>query len=341
MNAHELVVKGLKKIIASDKTTDEFRKTCQELLALLQGEDSAPTPVPEPTPDPDPAQYALGVKLIGWAAPWKICSITVLDDGTVIIGICNNESRTDSKLIRLTDGKELYSGNDETIGEGVPSADGSKVYFAGECGNLLALDRATDAVAVGPALKYSSCVALVRGAAYAFNNPRNAGIEMVNCATGNVDRIIPAGEGIPVQVVDGITFWIALAGVGLLCSDGSQIALPNCQGVVNFGGEIISSSGNKLVRIRNGAAVGIASLPCEKIMRLCVWDDHLFVAGACPDSLWVAGADLAFTALASFGDSVEVGGSVFRTFVSGCGAVCYFGCAQNGNAGELYEVLKI
>jgi hypothetical protein len=126
---------------------------------------------------------------------------------------------------------------------------------------------------------------------------------------------------------------------GLSCSDGTITRLAGCQCVVPFAGQLVYSSLNSVRLLGTGE---VARLECEKIMDMKVVGNSLYIAGANPDSLWVANsrAEIALVGRVELGNT-EVGRSCFRVrvAVNATETVGYFARTANNDQGEVYPIL--
>ena len=272
--------------------------------------------------------YALGNMTFSAPKPWKLSSLTATKFG-LFIGTYDSESRSNSEL--HLNGQLIYRGNDETIGQGL---DSRVVYFAGENGNLLLWEGSK--IVKGIRLAFASTCGMFNGKPYVFNSDKH-GIHAINC-TNNVEEFkLPGGGIVMMSAEDGGKLYTAAGdgGGGIACSDGTLLAVPNCQCIIKYNGRIFANSGNKLIeKVKDGIKV-IDELPCEKIMHMDVNSGLLWVAGSCPDVLYTYNQVLRRKEVARFPDDVTpVGGSMFRVRVTDG----YFGRCANGNQAEVYKI---
>jgi len=273
--------------------------------------------------------YKIGTKIFEEPRPWKLSCLTNTKFG-LFEGTYNGESRRDSRL--YLNGKLIYSGNDETIGQGLEF--GNIIYFAGENGNLLIYNN--NIITRGVRLAFASCCVEFNGKLYVFNSIQNQGINVINCLT-NVTEFKMPGSGIVTQaLVDGGKLYSAASdgAGGIACNDGTMIPLPNCQCIISFANSIYCSSGNKVMEKIGNTVKEVKILDCEKIMGMNVNKDLLWVAGSNPDALWVFDRRMRCKQIGKLEGSVPVGGSVFRSHVTNE----YFGRCADGNRAEVYKI---
>ena len=108
--------------------------------------------------------------------------------------------------------------------------------------------------------------------------------------------------------------------------------------MIPFAGDLVYSSMNAVYTLKRGL---ITRLDCEKIMDMKVVGNHIYIAGANPDSLWIANArgEVSLVGRIAHGNK-EVGGSCFRVrvAVNPTETKGYFARTANGNQGEVYEI---
>jgi hypothetical protein len=250
----------------------------------------------------------------------------------IFVGIYNGESRTDSEL--YLNGIRIYGGtgcHDETIGQGLVYYD--TVYFAGENGNLLIYNNGK--ITKGIRLAFASTCGMFNGKPYVFNS-NNSGIHVINCLTGIEEFKMP-GSGIVTQTIQDSNKLYTSAcdgNGGIACNDGTIIKIPVCQCLIKYNERIFYSSGNKVMEKIGNEIKEIKTLGCEKIMHMNVSNKLLWVAGSCPDALWIFDQRLNCKEICNFKDNVPVGGSVFRSRIT----EGFFGRAIGGTSAEVYEI---
>jgi len=274
------------------------------------------------------SSYAL-TKVSEETRPWKVSSLTATKFG-LFAGTFNGESRHDSRL--YLDGKLIYEGNDETIGQGLVFGD--YVGFAGENGNLLTFHEGQ--ITRGIPLKFATHIGMFKGIPYVFDSHEGI-IHPINCLTGKQGFSMP-GSGIVMQsLCERDNIYVASCDAdqgncGVSGSDGTFIRIKDCLCLVKFLNHIFCSSGNKVLEWNGTGFTFAAEFPCEKIMHMHV-NDKLWIAGSGPDSLWVYdGYEL--QEVVRFPYDAPVSGSLFRTRVTDG----YFARCRGGNTAELYKI---
>jgi hypothetical protein len=169
-----------------------------------------------------------------------------------------------------------------------------------------------------------------------FNTANNK-IGVINCLNNVLEFSMPGAGIVTMAIEDGGKLYTAAcdgAG-GIACNDGTLIPMGDCQCLIKYNGRMFCSRGNKIYE-KDGADLSyIDELPCEKIMHMNVASGLLWVTGSCPDSLWTYNQVLRRKEVARLTDDLTpVGGSVFRTRVSGG----YFGLAVGGTAARVYKI---
>jgi hypothetical protein len=273
--------------------------------------------------------HTLGEIIYSAPTNWKPSGLKNTSIGLVIT-IYDNDSRRDAKVI--LNGKQIYSGHEETIG--TPLEMGN-LFFAGECGTVLIWDVAASKMVRGSALKYSTCAVKFEGKPCVINTV-NPTISVINCWTGQVDFTLPGTNGIVLMAAesdDGLLYAAANGGRGILISNKSIVDLLDCRCVVNYRGRIIASSGNRLYQIEGGKASYLDELPCETIMHLDVAKDLLWVAG--PNSLWTYNPILRRKFVGKIGPDYHVGTSAFGARVTNGK---YFAWAENGTSARVCKI---
>ena len=271
----------------------------------------------------------LGELIFSAGKPWKLSCLTNTSQG-LFVGIYNSESRSNSKLFR--DGKLIYEGREETIGQGVEH-DGA-VYFAGENGSLLIY--ADGKITKGVRLAFASTCVSFDGKPYVFNTDKNT-IRVTNCWTNACEFIMPGSGIVTMAMVDGQKLYtVACDGAGgVACNDGNFIPMADCQCLIKYNGRVFVSRVNKLYEKVGDDLSFIDELPCEKLMHMNVSGGLLWVAGSGPDSLWTYNQVLRRREVARFADDMTpVGGTVFRVRVT----PGYFGWCARGNSAEVYKI---
>jgi len=289
----------------------------------------------------------------------KICGMGYVQRYGFFACVCNNKSRRHSAVYINDVAKPILDDYDdtnpcpssnETIGN--TYAEGNYVGFVGENGNVWVYDG----VSMTPLFKTRFANAMTK---------HNGKVVMLDADEGKINirlcydpfSMAPAGVNIGTMPGDGIPMsvcshkgklYAAVAdgnsGQGLACDDGSLIERPGCQCVVEFADELVYTSMNE-VYVKN---IGLlTTLSCEKIMDTKVVGNHLYVAGANPDSAWVINSrgEIALIGVVSHGNR-KVGGSCFRVriAVNHKETKGYFGRTVNGDDAdnayaEIYEML--
>ena len=297
------------------------------------------------TPVKSDTQPRLGNLVYEAPANWKISALAEVNGG-VMLGIYDNISRHDSKIV--WNGVSVTYANDEgkftdvfdaeTIGQ--PLVVGRYAGCAGECGKLIVALNGIVMEHKKATLKWATTCALFDGAAYVFDSD---GKECVakDCITGLPAFTMP-GTGIIMAATEfnGL-MWAAMADSddkkhGVSCSNGKLWRADSCQCIVNAWGRLLFTSGNKVSAMDPEGAVFLAELPCEKIMHMVMSGGKLLIAGANPDTAWMADQNGNLYTIGSFSTgNAKVGGSCFRVRISGG----YFARAWNGVTGMVYEVI--
>jgi hypothetical protein len=311
-----------------------FRNWIQKIRDWLtkQGVITAPAPVPNPVP----AQaYSLGELVFSHARPWKLTGLFNSPKYGLFVCICfGDDPREHSKI--FLNGKEIYDGPEETIGNPLEMPDG-RVWFAGENGNLLVYSNGK--ITKGVKLAYASCCGMFNGKPYVFDGASGKNTA-INCLTSVREFQMPGGGIITMSLEqDGKLYAVSGdGGAGIGCNDGTVVPVANCQCLVKFLGSVICSSGNKVMRIVGNKTEMVDTLSCEKLMHMDVSDNHLFVAGANPDSLWVYDSAMKRNEVARIPASTwSVGQSVF-------GGRCtdgYWGHSMQGKEARVYRIKKV
>ena len=289
----------------------------------------------------------LGALIPGIENEYKPCGMGYTQFG-ILLCVCNNKSRRHSRVY-CYDGKsvrvihdDLENGSsNETIGNPVEMA--GYVALVGENGNLWGFDgrnmirRFLTGFATAAAFHQSVLIVL---------DTNNGKIAMRDGMTTNGQELgTMPGDGIAMSAAsyDG-KLYAALAdsetgNCGLSCNDGSLIRFPDCQCVIPFAGDLVYSSLNAIYTLKSALAV---TLDCEKIMDMKAVGNHLYIAGANPDSVWVANArgEIALVGSIATGNT-QVGGSCFRVrvAVNALETEGYFARTADGSRCEVYQIV--
>jgi hypothetical protein len=275
--------------------------------------------------------------------PWKICGMGWTQFG-VMTCTCNNDSRRHSQV--YLNNTKIYEddgevNSNETIGN--PLDVGAFTALVGENGNLWGCDGQATFKRFKTRFATSCCV-------------HNNGLVVLDTNDGKIsirDGLSDDGAVVGTMPGDGIAMsccsyqgklYAAVSdsetgACGLSCNDGSLIRLRGCQCVIPFAGQLVYSSLNGIYLLSSGL---VTRLDCEKIMDMKVVGNHLYIAGANPDSLWVANSrgEIALVGRVEHGNQT-VGGSCFRVrvAVNPIETEGYFGRTANGDTGEVYKIV--
>lgn len=287
----------------------------------------------------------LGNLVEPFPAPWKICGMGYTKYGLVTC-LCDNLSRRHSKvylgkILIHDDTRSETSSSNETIGN--PLEMGSYVALVGENGHLWGMDG--HQMFRRFKTRFATAAAFHNGALIVLDTD-DGKIRMRDGLTmdGYELGVMP-GDGIAMSAAshDG-KLYAAVAdsetgACGLSCSDGSLRRLPGCQCVIPFAGDLVYSSLNAIYTLKLGL---VTRLECEKIMDTKTAGNHLYIAGANPDSVWVANArgEIALAGVVAAGNT-DVGGSCFRVrvAVNALETEGYFARTADGNRGEVYQIV--
>jgi len=285
----------------------------------------------------------LGACINTFDKPWKPCGMGWTQYG-LITCICDNNSRRHSRvyLDNVLIHDDIANGTEnETIGN--PIEAGRFVGLVGENGNLWGYDGS--AMIRRFATRFATAACLHNGGLIVFDTD-NGKINMRDGISDN-GRLIGTmpGDGIVMSACSfGGKVYAAVSdsetgNCGLSCDDGSLLHYAGCQCVIPFAGQLVYSSLNNVYLLNNGLA---ATLECEKIMDMKVVGNSLYIAGANPDSLWIANSrrEIALVGRVEHGNT-EVGGSCFRVrvAVNATETVGYFARTANNDQGEVYPIL--
>ena len=289
----------------------------------------------------------LGDNVWRFEKPWKPTGFGCTPHGFMLC-VCNNDSRRHSKVL-LFDGKNVRTILDDTQGHssnetiGNPHWRGDYVALVGENGNLWLYHPQ-----VGITKTFTTTFANVAtdyGLHSVVLDTKDGKLSVRDAMseTGRVLLTMP-GDGIAMAACQyGTALYAAVAdsetgNQGLSCSDGSLIKLPSCLCVTRFADGLVYSTMNQVHMLNIGH---VATLDCEKIMDMKVVGNHIYIAGANPDSLWIANArgEVSLVGRIAHGNK-EVGGSCFRVrvAVNPTETKGYFARTANGNQGEVYEI---
>lgn len=287
----------------------------------------------------------LGNLVEPFPAPWKPCGMGFTQYG-LITCLCDNESRRHSKvyvgkILMHDDTRPGSHSSNETIGN--PIEMGSYVALVGENGHLWGYDGQN--MLRRFATRFANAAAFHNGALIVLDTD-NGKIKMRDGLTmdGYELGTMP-GDGIAMSASSfNGNLYAAVAdsdsgACGLSCSDGSLRRLPGCQCVIPFAGDLVYSSMNAIYTLKLGL---VTRLECEKIMDMKTAGNHLYIAGANPDGVWVANArgEIALVGRVDAGNTT-VGGSCFRVrvAVNALETEGYFARTADGNRGEVYQIV--
>lgn len=278
--------------------------------------------------------------------PWKPCGMGFTQYG-LITCLCHNENpRIYSKvyvgkILMHDDTRPESHSSNETIGN--PVEMGSYVALVGENGHLWGYDG--QSMLRRFATRFANAAVFHKGALIVLDTD-NGKISMRDGLTmdGYELGTMP-GDGIAMSACSfNGNLYAAVAdsdsgACGLSCSDGSLRRLPGCQCVIPFAGDLVYSSMNGIYTLKRGL---VTRLECEKIMDMKTAGNHLYIAGANPDSVWVANArgEIALVGVVTTGNT-KVGGSCFRVrvAVNALETEGYFARTADGNRGEVYQIV--
>lgn len=280
---------------------------------------------------------------------WKISALAEINNEPVVMAY-SNVTRCDSQ-IWTKDGQIPLSpeaASAETIGQ--PITWGSFNIAAGECGYLVF------SWCGGPPqhkfkLDWASTCCVYRGKPIVIDQRDDGKNYVRNCNTPNGDVLFEMpGRYIALDSCEYNGKLYAAVGwdQGLSCSDGTLIPAKMCHCCLVHRGELIFTSGNKVLKLAGPGAVACGELPCEKIMHVISIDDRILrFACANPDSVYDYDSntgELAHLGTVADMPVEEVGGQCFGWRVSRN----YFartrrgpGKAENGRDLDMGEVWEI
>ena len=294
----------------------------------------------------------LGARVYEFETPWKPCGMGYTQHG-LLLCVCDNNSRRHSKVM-FYNGKidpmiihddtrpDSHSSN-ETIGNPVEMA--GYVALAGENGNLWGFDGRN--MIRRFETRFATAAAFHKGALIVLDTDdgRIRARDGLLPDGNDIDGIDMPGDGIAMSAAsfDGKLYAAVsdseTGNCGLSCSDGGLRQFSGCQCVIPFAGDLVHSSMNNVYTLNGGM---VASLDCEKIMDMKVAGNSLYIAGANPDSVWVANTrgEIALVGRVDTGNST-VGGSCFRVrvAVNPLETEGYFARTADGNRGEVYQIV--
>ena len=286
-----------------------------------------------------------GELIHGSSSPWKPCGMGFTRFGLMTC-LCDNGSRRHSQVYLGTtlilddynDALPCPSSN-ETIGN--PIAVGGSVALVGENGNVWGYDG--HEMKKYFSTRFASTCCSHNGSLVILDTVQGK----INMRDGlNDGRVIGQmpGDGIAMASCSyqGQLYAAVIAesgNGGLSCTDGKLIRLLGCQCVIPFADQLVYSSLNGLYTLAEGL---LTRLDCEKIMDMKTVGNRLYIAGANPDSLWVANThgEIALVGRVEHGNTT-VGGSCFRVrvAVNPYDTQGYFARTANGNQGEIYRIV--
>ena len=290
----------------------------------------------------------LGARVYEFEAPWKPCGMGYTQHG-LLLCVCDNQSRRHSRVYFYDGRTEPMLVHDDTAGHssnetiGNPVEMSNYVALVGENGNLWGFDGRN--MIRRFATRFATAAVFHKGALIVLDTD-NGKIAMRDGLTmdGYELGTMP-GDGIAMSAASfNGNLYAAVAdsdsgACGLSCSDGSLRRLPGCQCVIPFAGDLVYSSMNAVYTLKRGL---ITRLDCEKIMDMKVAGNSLYVAGANPDSVWVANSrgEIALVGRVD-ARNTEVGGSCFRVrvAVNPLETEGYFARTADGNRGEVYQIV--
>lgn len=291
----------------------------------------------------------LGARVYEFETPWKPCGMGYTQHG-LLLCVCDNQSRRHSRVYFYNGKIEPMIIHDDTAGHSSNETIGNPVeldkYVAlvGENGHLWGFDGRN--MIRRFATRFATAAAFHKGALIVLDTDggRIRARDGLLPDGNELDGITIPGDGIAMSACSfNGNLYAAVAdsetgNCGLSCSDGSLIKLPGCQCVIPFAGDLVYSSMNAVYTLKRGL---ITRLDCEKIMDMKVVGNHIYIAGANPDSLWIANArgEVSLVGRIAHGNK-EVGGSCFRVrvAVNPTETKGYFARTANGNQGEVYEI---
>lgn len=279
-------------------------------------------------------------------APWKPTGFGHTQYGFILC-LCNNDTRRHSKVL-LWDGKNIRTLLDDTQGHSSNETIGNPFEYNGFVGLVGENGRVwlyQERIPLRPLFEtgFATTATLLNGKPVVLDT-RAKRLCVVDAVGACSTLFTMPGDGIAMAACqyDG-KLYAAVADSetgnhGLSCSDGRLIQLPGCLCVVPFAGGLLYTTQNEIHALNVGC---IARLACEKIMDMKVIGNHIYIAGANPDSLWIANArsEIALVGRVQHGNR-EVGGSCFRVrvAVNPHETKGYFAWTANGHQGEVYPI---
>jgi len=295
------------------------------------------------------AMPRLGAMAKQFEKPWKICGMGWTLWGPMTC-LCHNENRKQSKVLLWDqvihdDTKPESQSSNETIGN--TYVEGEYVGFVGENGRVWVYDGRH--MMPWFTTRFANAMTKHNGKVIMFDTDKGK-ISIRLCH--DASSMTPAGTEIGTMPGSGIVMaacsfggniYAAVAdskgGEGLARNDNILLSLPGCLCVVPFADDLVYTSQNRVLTRRKGV---VATLDCEKIMDAKVVGNHVYLAGANPDSLWIGNArgEIALVGRVKRGNK-EVGGSCFRVrvMVDPHETEGYFGRTADGDQGEVFEIL--
>ena len=284
---------------------------------------------------------------------WKPCGMGYTQYG-LLVCTCHNENPRIYSRVYHYSGKvapmiihddtrpDSHSSN-ETIGNPVEMA--GYVALVGENGNLWGFDGRN--MIRRFATRFATAAVSHKGALIVLDTDdgRIRARDGLLPDGNDIDGIDMPGDGIAMSAAsfDGKLYAAVsdseTGNCGLSCSDGGLRQFSGCQCVIPFAGDLVHSSMNNVYTLNGGM---VASLDCEKIMDMKSAGNSLYIAGANPDSVWVANTrgEIALVGRVDTGNST-VGGSCFRVrvAVNALETEGYFARTADGNRGEVYQIV--
>ena len=294
----------------------------------------------------------LGARVYEFETPWKPCGMGYTQHG-LLLCVCDNQSRRHSRVYHYNgkidpmiihdDTRPDSHSSNETIGNPVEMA--GYVALVGENGHLWGFDGRN--MIRRFATRFATAAVFHKGALIVLDTDdgRIRARDGLTLDGYELDWIAMPGDGIAMSAASfNGNLYAAIAdsetgACGLSCSDGSLRRLPGCQCVIPFAGDLVYSSMNGVYTLKRGL---VTRLDCEKIMDMKTAGNSLYIAGANPDSVWVANTrgEIALVGRVDTGNST-VGGSCFRVRVAinALETEGYFARTANGNRGEVYQIV--